>query len=277
MKGLIPLPVIALTAALFSNPAVAQTGEDYHPFLTDKFNIGVGLFWPKKSINVGVDGTLPEEEFDFDETLGFDDYETTPSLMLRWRFGEKWSVWGQYWSTDSTNGAVLTQDIEWEDVVFKEGTFANGGAKSKLARVFFGRTFSTGPQYEFGAGAGLHWMELDIFIEGEIIIDDNSTGFHRESVDASFPLPNIGAWYMYSWSPKWLFQARLDWLSVSIGDYSGGLWNAQTGIHWQTFKNIGFGLYYNGFTLDLDVDKSDWHGKAEFTQRGPYLALTATW
>jgi len=74
---------------------------------------------------------------------------------------------------------------------------------------------------------------------------------------------------MYSWSPKWLFQARLDWLSVSIGNYSGSLWNAQTGIHWQTFKNIGFGLYYNGFNLDLDVDKNDWRGKAEFTQRGP--------
>lgn len=277
MKVLIPLPVIALTAALFSIPVVAQTGEDYHPFLTDKFNIGVGLFWPNKSATVRVDGTFPEEEFDFDEALGFDDYETTPSLIARWRFGEKWSVFGQYWSTDSSNGAELTEDIEWEDVVFKEGTFAKGGLESKLARVFFGRTFSTGPQHEFGAGAGLHWMEIDIFIEGEIIIDDDSTGFHRESVDAGFPLPNIGAWYLYSWSPKWIFQARLDWLSVSIGDYSGGLWNAQTGIHWQTFKNIGFGLYYNGFTLDLDVDKNDWHGKAEFTQQGPYLALTATW
>ena len=69
MKGLIPLPVIALTATLFSNTVVAQTGEDYHPFLTDKFN-------------VGVDGTLPEKEFDFDETLGFDDYETSPSLVM---------------------------------------------------------------------------------------------------------------------------------------------------------------------------------------------------
>ena len=82
MKGLIPLPVIALTATLFSNPVVAQAVEDYHPFLTDKFNIGVGLFWPKRSVNVGVDGTLPEKEFDFDETLGFDDYETSPSLVM---------------------------------------------------------------------------------------------------------------------------------------------------------------------------------------------------
>jgi len=193
MKVLIPLPVIALTTALFSNPVAAQTEENYHPFLTDKFNIGIGLFWPKKSVDVRVDGTVPEEEFDFDEALGFDDYETTPSLMLHWRFGEKWSVFGQYWSTDSSNGAELTEVIEWEDVVFKEGTFARGGVESKLARVFFGRTFSTGPQYEFGAGAGLHWMKVDIFIEGEIIIDDNSTGFHRESVDTSIPLPNIGA------------------------------------------------------------------------------------
>jgi hypothetical protein len=245
--------------------------------MTDKFNLGVGFFWPKKSYNFRVDGSHHEEEIDFDETLGLNEYETTGSLNFRWRFGEKWSFWGQYWSTSDKGGAILEEDIEWEDVIFKAGTFANGGVETAIARTFFGRTFSSGPQHEFGVGAGLHWMELDTFFEGEIIIDEDSTGFHRASVDAGFPLPNIGAWYMYSWSPKWLFQARLDWLSASIGDYSGSLWNSQAGIHWQAFKNIGVGLYYNNFSLDVDVDKSDWRGKAESKQRGPYLALTATW
>jgi hypothetical protein len=82
---------------------------------------------------------------------------------------------------------------------------------------------------------------------------------------------------MYSWSPKWLFSARLDWLKVSIGDYSGSLWDARTGIHWQAFENIGLGLYYFAFNLNVDVDKENWHGKAESTNHGPLLALTASW
>ena len=82
---------------------------------------------------------------------------------------------------------------------------------------------------------------------------------------------------MYSWSPKWVASAHVDWLSVSIGDYSGGLWSASAGINFQAFKNVGFGLSYNNFVLDVDVDKSDWHGKVETRQRGPRLMVTAVW
>jgi hypothetical protein len=277
MKTLTHLTVITLITALFSSPVAAQTAKDYHPFLSDKFNLGVGLFWPKKNFTLQVDGSVPDKKIDLDEKFGLSDYETTGSLNFRWRFGEKWSFWGQYWSTSDGGSAILDEDIEWEDVIFKEGTFAKVGVKTKIARAFFGRTFFTRPQHEFGAGIGFHWLELDTFIEGEIIIDEDTTGFHRASVDAEIPLPNLGTWYMYSWSPKWIFQARVDWLSASIGDYSGSLWNAQAGVNWQAFENLGVGLYYNNFKLDVDVDKSDWHGRVETTNRGPYLALTATW
>jgi len=277
MKILHSLVATAFLLAFVSGPVTAQTADDYHPFLTDKFNVSVGLFWPDKEYELQVDGSLPGEDIDLDEQFNIKDYEETTSVNLRWRFGEKWSLWGQYWSTSESKSAILEEDINWEDVTFKQGTFAKAGIDMKIARTFFGRTFSTGPRYEFGAGLGLHWMDLSAFIKGEIIADENTTGFHKASVSAGIPLPNIGAWYMYSWSPKWLFQARLDWLSASIGDYSGGLWNAQAGIHWQAFKRVGVGLYYNNFVIDLDVDKSDWHGAIEASQHGPYLALTASW
>lgn len=277
MKTLILLTATTLITAAFSGPAVAQTAEEYHPFLTDKFILGIGLFYPEKNITLQVDGSSPEDEIDIDEALGVDDHDLTGSIDFRWRFGEKWSFWGQYWATGTSGGATLEEDTEWEDVVFKAGSFAKAGVDTKVARAFFGREISSGPQYEFGLGLGFHWLELDAFIEGEIIINDDTTDFHRASVDAAFPLPNIGGWYMYSWSPKWLFQARLDWLSASIGDYSGGLWDVQTGIHWQAFEKVGFGLYYNAFVLDVDIDKDDWHGKAESKNHGPFLALTASW
>ena len=277
MKALTHLAVITLAAALFSGPVAAQVEEDRHPFLTDKFNIGIGIFWPKKDITLQVDGVVPGEDIDLDESFGLSDYEATGSLNFRWRFGEKWSFWGQYWSTSDTGKAVLEEDLEWEDVVFKEGTFAKVGIENTVARVFFGRTFHTGPRHEFGGGLGFHYLELGASIEGEIIIDEDTTGFHRASVSSEYPLPNLGIWYMYSWSPKWLFQARVDWLDASIGGYSGSLWNSQAGVHWQTFETFGVGLYLNAFRLDVDVDKSDWHGKYEGTNVGPYLALTATW
>ena len=277
MKVLNRVFLTVIFATLFSNPALAQTADDYHPFLSDKFNLEVGVFVPQINFTARIDGSFPEEEIDFDEALNLDDNQSAGSINFRWRFGKKWSFWGQAWTTNNTGTAVLEEDVEWEDVVFKEGTFAKSGVDLDVVRAFFGREFNLGPQHELGVGLGLHLMNLDTYLEGEIIIDDETTDFQRVSASASFPLPNIGAWYMYSWSPKWMFQTRVDWLSASIGDYSGSLWDAQLGFNYQAFKNIGFGLYYKGFLLDVDVDKSDWHGNADLSQHGPLFTVTATW
>ena len=277
MKTLNKLFLMAVVTTFFLNSAAAQTADDYHPFLSDKFSIELGVFWPQIDFTAQVDGSHPEEEIDLDEALNLKGNQAAASANFRWRFGKKWSFWAQAWSTNNTGKAELEEDVAWEDVVFKEGSFVKGGVELDVLRAFLGREFNLGPQHELGVGLGLHWMNLDTFMEGEIFIDDSTTEFHTATASAEFPLPNFGAWYMYSWSPKWMFQTRIDWLSATIGDYSGSLWDAQAGVNYQAFKNIGFGLYYKGFVLDLDIDKSDWQGKADLNQHGPLLTVTATW
>ena len=63
---------------------------------------------------------------------------------------------------------------------------------------------------------------------------------------------------------------------VKIYEYSGS-GTGQAGINYQAFRNVGIGLYYKGFILDVDIDKSDWHGRADLNQNGPLLTVTATW
>ena len=269
---------LAFFLSLFSSSAIAQTEDDYHPFLSDKFNLGIGVFWPKVDFNLQVNGSDPSEEIDLDEALQFNDYQSSLALDFRWRFGKKWSLGGQYWSTDASGRETLEEDVKWEDITFKEGTYVEGGVGMDVVRVLVGREFfTTSPKHEFGASIGLHWMNLDTYLEGEIILENNEAAFESVSASASFPLPNIGAWYMYSWSPKWMLSAEIDWLSATFGDYSGGLWDGQFGVNYQAFRNIGFGLYYKVFNLNVDVDKSDWQGSAEYDQNGPMLTLTATW
>jgi hypothetical protein len=277
MKVLVRIIILAIFLVSLASPVAAQTADDYHPFLSDKFNLGIGLYWPKIDLTLQVDGLAPEDDIDFDEILNLSEYTSSPAINFRWRFGEKWSLFGQYWSTSSDGKEVLTEDVSWDDVIFREGTFVGGGVGLDVVRAFVGRKFDLAPQHELGVGVGLHYMNLDTYLEGEILINDGGTDFHRASASAAFPLPNIGAWYMYSWSPKWVLVTHLDWLSASIGDYSGSLWDAEIGINYQAFKNVGFGLSYKAFVLDVDVDKDDWHGKVEFNQIGPALSVTATW
>ena len=144
MKALsIHLCALLLMAA-FSGAVFAQKTNDstgYHPFLSDKFHLGLGGFWPEKSFKIRVDGSDPTEEIDFEEDLAYDESESTTSLNFRWRYSKNWSLWGQYWVVDSEESAILTEDIEWKDVIYKEGTFASSGVDVSITRIFLGRSF----------------------------------------------------------------------------------------------------------------------------------------
>lgn len=274
-----PLLILLALMTLTAWPGVseAQESTESHPFMTDRFQFAFGAFARQQGFKIRADGSDPEEEIDFDESLGVDDDDVSASLTFRWNFGQKWSLWGQAWDVSANGGAELTEDIEFEDLVFQQGSNVRAGVENTVVRVFLGRKFSSGPKHEFGLGLGFHWLEIKAYIEGQALINDDTVAFARGDVAADSPLPNIGGWYYYSPSKRWLLEARLDWLEASVGDYSGGIWNSSVGVNFQAFKHVGFGLNYQYFSLDVDVDKSDWRGGAELKYRGPFLSMTANW
>lgn len=257
--------------------AAAQSEVPSHPYLGDDFMLGAGLFFPSKNFEINVNGTTPHRQIDFEDTYKIDDSETTGALDFRWRFGKKWSVQGQYWTVGDSGTSVLDRDVEWRDIVFKQGTNASASVDLDVARLFFGRKFSSSPQHEFGLGVGLHWLKVSANVDGQILTSVGDEEFYEDSVSADSPLPNFGAWYIYSWSPKWALTTRFDWLSVTFDEYSGSLWNASVGVNWAPFEHVGFGASWNVFGLDVDVDKSEWQGSAEISQSGPFLSVTAYW
>lgn len=143
--------------------------------------------------------------------------------------------------------------------------------------MFFARRFASSENDEFGVGAGFHWLEISAFIEGNVIINGGANQFRRESVSAEAPLPNIGVWYMPSFSPKWAFKSRLDWFGADIGDYDGTLINASVGLNYQVFEHVGIGLDYNYVDLDIGVDKSGWRGEFNTNYSGPYAYFSFFW
>ena len=205
MKRLLSAGVLIVAAGLFSAPLMAQGTGDVHPWLEDDFIIGLGGFMPDKEFSVRVDGAVPGQDIDFDRGVAVTNDDTSGALWFRWNFGEKWSLTGQYFATDDSGRAVLEEDIVWGDNVLKAGSNIGAGVEVDLARVFVGRTFFTEAEHhEFGLGLGLHWMQIGAYVEGEVFVNDQTTGIQRESVNADLPLPNLGAWYWYSLSPRWL-------------------------------------------------------------------------
>ena len=272
------LPLCLLLIAA-TNLAQAQEPGNVHPSLTEKFTLDAGIYFPDRTFEIHVDGSVAggNPSIVFENEFGLNRSDETFAIDFGWRFGKKWSLLTQYFESSGSRSAVLDEDIEWNDVVFGQGSNVVAGQDFSLVRVFFGRQFETSERHDLGVGAGFHWLEIGAFIQGDILVSGAPNEFRRESVKAEFPLPNVGVWYRYSLSPKWALRSRFDYLSVDIGDYNGSLVNGSLGFNYRLFENFGVGLSYNIFELDLGITRTDWGGEVKSRYEGPYVSVSAYW
>jgi hypothetical protein len=260
-------------------PAIAWAETSLHPHLTAKYIGDFGVFFSDRDLKISVNGSLGDvnESIDFSNELRRGRSDEVFALEFSWRFSEKWSLRTQYFESGGSTSAVLNEDVEWGDVVFGSGSNIDAGSDFSLVRLFFRRAFNIGERHDLGLGLGIHRLEFGGHVEGEAIINGMPAGFQRRSVSAHAPLPNIGIDYVYSLSPRWALRARLDWISASIDDYSGGLVNTALGLNYKVTDHIGLGVSYNVFDLDLDVSKSSWNGEISTRYTGGFLNASVFW
>ena len=267
---------LAAFVCILSFNAFAEESDDVHPFIAGKFYLQLGIFSPRKDIDISFDGSLggENESIDFEEQLNLAATEDIFSWEFIWRFGEKWSLRTQHFKSDTQQRAVLEEDIEWGDAIIQAGSSVETGTSLELTRVFFGWSLDSAQQVDAGVGLGFHLLDTGAFINRDIITDFGELS----AVSASGPLPNIGAWYYYSPSKSWVFGGRLDWFEASVGDYAGGITNVAIGANYQFAENIGFGVNYQLFHLGADIKKSTvWRGRLETAFQGTYFYLSGSW
>jgi len=271
---------LSLVVLFSASGTVLAQSTGYHPFLSNTFSASLGAMRSSNSFKVEADTPREPGTFvDFEDSLGVDSHSTFFNGQLRWKFGKekKWNLSGQYFSNNATGGVELTEDIEWDGYTYREGSFVDSGIKIKVSRLVFGRSFFKNERNDFGIGIGIHNLNLKVFVEGEVAVDDETTGFQRGEISGSQILPNIGGWYNFSPGEKWLIHARVDWISADINGYGGHMWNTVLGVGYQAFEHVGFDLNWQYFNLQVRADKEDWKGRADMEYSGPVLAVTFNW
>jgi hypothetical protein len=258
-----------------ANAQESNGSGKYHPFLSTPFQMGLGVFSATNDTEISAEIT----DEDLQDSVDASSDQSTAMLNLRWRYTENWSFQANYWENSSDARETLNEDFTFEDETFKAGTFIGAGVDTSVTRLFWGRSFFRTPSTDWGVGLGLHWLDIDAFVEARILQPDGGSiaGDEHASASAGAPLPNLGIWYMYSWSPKWVVITRLDWLDVTFDEFSGRMLDASVGVNYQISDHFGAGLAFNTFDIDLDVDGDNWKGGIETRQYGPRLNLTWNW
>ena len=265
-------------AMISGNTIAAGAFTGIHPLLSDRFTIGAGAFWPSISGHFSIDppGGGNGTDVDFQKDAGLDDSLTLPAFGATWRLSNRWRVQGEFFTVgqSTTHSARKILDIG--------GDLIEVGAKLKtdsdldIARGFLGYSFVKTDKADMGAGLGLHYLNIDISVVGEIKVG-NEERKARRGIDDWAVLPNVGAYAGYAFSPKWFVGGRVDWISANINDYDGTIWNAEATVQYQMFKHFGVGVAYRYLDFELGKDngtkKADWFIQSEYS--GPMLFFTA--
>ncbi len=275
--------LLAVLALLLPALGYAQEGEPIHPYIDTTYYASVGMFQSDQDVKLGLDASVdipdagPAPYVDFSQTLGISSSDETFSAEIGWRYADRWQLRGQYFRVDDNSRVTLEEDVEWGDVVFNEGTFVGAGTDMQITRLFFGRTFQSSASRELGFGFGGHILDLEAYIEGNATVDGIDVGYRRERASVSQPLPNFGAWFVHAFNSNWAAMLRFDWLSANFDKYDGYIVNSSASIGYAIGDHFGVSLAYNYFELSVDIDDTDWHGRAKLRFDGPYIALAGYW
>lgn len=280
--SILTVMLIVLLAA--AQPAAAQSSNDWENWPTgDRWRIGAGYFAPDLDTAIVVTDTGGNigTGISFEQNLGLDDSEATGLLNIDWRFFKRHAVSYRYFALDrsaTTSGSTVT--IAIGDEVFDVSLPIQSFFDITAHEVSYSYSLLFDQKKELFVGVGLSLQDLSLGIQGTES-SPNPGEIINSTLDSTAPLPTLNVGFDYAFSDKWLFQSRLGWLAVELDlgadeDLSGQIINANAGILWKAFKNVGFFAQYQLFDVDVDFVDRGVLFAIDYDYKGPVLGVSVS-
>lgn len=268
---LIQAGVVFLGATLcgFASGQESAAGKA-HPSLRDKWNIQLGVFSPKIDSNVQLDSrtTGAGTSVSFEDDLGLADREMIATFLASVRLGERWRIEAEYFSLHRGNTRTLDRDIVWGGDTYPANTVVTSDLDSNTYRLSGGYSFITDDKRELGVTLGLHVTDISATL--------SSAGVATHKGDALSPLPTIGIYGAYAYSPQWLLSGRLDYFSLNYGKFDGSLINFTASVEFRVSGHFGIGAGYRHVDVDVTVTGAEFTVTADSRFSGPTLFVAAS-
>ena len=157
---------------------------------------------------------------------------------------------------------TLSQTINFGDQTFTASTSVRTTFDLDLYRAAYGYSIVNNGRRELGVTIGAHVADLkaQIFDVGGLVAEDG---------DMVAPLPNIGIYAGYAFTPNVAAVAKGQIFWLELGNFEGQLINAGGAIEVYPFKPLLIGAGYSFFDLDIQATRDDFRGELNFQFHGP--------
>jgi opacity protein-like surface antigen len=254
----------ALTLAGMAAPAAAQA-------LDDRYWLEVSAYRPSIDTSLAISRPgSPGTDVDLENDLGLSDSDTLPAVYAGARLWDRWTITAEYYALNRDASRTLTRDIVFDGVTYPATAQVDSELKSDVYRLTVGYAFWRSDRAEVGAAIGLHATSFDVGLRSNFSAGGGgATTTTARSEDFLAPLPTVGLYGTYQATPKITLAGRVDYLSLTVGDYSGSLLNAQASASYAVTSNIALGAAYRYVAYDLDVEKPNYTATLDYNFSGP--------
>ncbi|RZJ01398.1 MAG: hypothetical protein EON90_03060 [Brevundimonas sp.] len=257
-------------ASLAATSASAQA-------LDERFWLEGSGYFPgiETKLNVSRPGQ-PGTDIDAENDLGMDDTDTLPAIYGGWRMSPRWILAGEFYALDREANVTLGRTIEFDGATYPVGVSVDSKIASNIYRLTVGYSFIRNDVSELGASIGLHATDFETELTGEAQVGPAVRQVVTRNRNFLAPMPTIGVYGTYEVSPKVVLNGRVDFLSLEVDNYGGGITNAQASVAYRFTRNFSAGLAWRYVAYDLQVEKTEYNADIDYNFSGPSVFLRAS-
>lgn len=270
---------LSCSLAVASEPArsVEPAQSVVHPYLTDRFGLVVGAHITRDDTRIRVDSASLNRgtTLKLEDAFGFDDSSYLPMLHAYWRMSNRWRMDFQYTRLHRSGGATATTTIDWGPLTFDAGAAVDVTFNLDMFKLNFGYAFYKTSRAELGVSLGFNITGYETAAAGNARIGAVAVGFTTDKKSFHAPLPVIGLYGAYAFSPQWLAQGYLNYmdLGVNVSGFSvgGRVLDAQATLEYQVLRNVSLGAGYRHIDVAVGGKSSDFRGGIKYQLSGPIV------
>lgn len=257
----IPFTILLITlqlsiVSLFAqNDSVQEVGGPWHKM---EFNVGGYITDITTQARFGSEALGIGIGLDLEKALGL---ETTSFVFKAnglYRFGKKKNNFVElgYYGIKRKAEKVLATDIEIFDKTYTVGTRITSNAKTNIINLSYGRSFFQTENFDVGVTIGFFVMPISVAIDA-IDVNAVTTG-GTEGVSFVAPLPVLGLYTNFAFTPKLIMRQSIDFFYIKLGTFKGSLTELNLSLEYNAWKRLGVGLGVNSFNLNFENQKADY-------------------
>ncbi len=272
-----PQVLIPALLALLSAAQPASAGEDQkgRTWLTaDRYSVIVGGYFPQSDTDIRVDGSngLIGSSLDLEDDLNIDRQKMLFNFGVTRRIREKHRVEFEWFNLRRDGFTVLQEEIVFDGTDFQIDATIDSFLDTDIFRIGYAYSLIREPKKEFGVHAGLHVTEIGVGIRE---LDVNGDTTQTEDTFVTAPLPVVGLQGAWNFAGRWSVHGRWQLFRLEFDDYKGALDHFAIYLEHATFHNVGLGLGYDYFHVDLKITDPPFLGHVDWDYGGPSLYVHA--